>query len=111
MVAHGLRKPKEAEALYRKARGGYRRIQHPYNEALVSLDLATLYVEQNRFDELAAIAEETYEGLCSQDLKPEAEKALNLYIEAARRRQVAVEVIRAVAEQLGRYQSCRRAPT
>ena len=106
MAAHGLGRLEEAETLYRSVRRAYRDIEHPYNEALVSLDLATLYTEQNRLDDLAFIAEETYAGLRNQDLNPEAEQALQLFVEAARRRRVAVEVIRAAAEQLSRRRSC-----
>jgi len=111
MVAQALHDSGRSESSYLAVREAFRLRDDPQNEALVSLDLATLYAEQDRFDDLAAIAEETYEALRSQELEPEAEKALKLFVDAARRREAAIEIIRTAAQWLRTHPGiCAKCP-
>jgi hypothetical protein len=105
-VARGLEQPELAEEYYLEAKGAFERQPNPFKAAQVALDLALLYFEQHRLQDLAAIAQETYDELCRQELHPETEQALLLFRRAAQRRQVALEVIRSAAEQLRQHQQC-----
>jgi tetratricopeptide (TPR) repeat protein len=103
LIARAQGKLIEAEARFEMTREGYQRLRDPYNEALVSLDLATVYAEQGRQKELIALVEEIWAALRSQNLKEEAAKALELLGTTARQRQVALEVVRAASEALRQH--------
>ncbi|MCB1034332.1 MAG: tetratricopeptide repeat protein [Acidobacteria bacterium] len=108
-VRWGLGEFNRAEDLLQEALQGFERSQDPYRCALVSLDLAGLYAEQDRFEDLVAIVTTTYEGLRQQALDEEAEKVLRLLMESGQRRQVTLAVVRAAALQLRASLSCTRA--
>jgi tetratricopeptide (TPR) repeat protein len=105
-IIRGLGDLAGAERRLEAVRLGFEQLQAPFKVALVNLDLATLYFEQNRLEEFAVIAEQTYEGLRSFDLHPETEQALAMFKEAAGRRQLALDLVQAAVVQLKRLQGC-----
>ncbi|HEX3526143.1 MAG TPA: hypothetical protein VH988_03675 [Thermoanaerobaculia bacterium] len=62
-----------------------------YDAAMVSLDLAVLYLRWGRTAEVRRVAEEMLPIFASQDVDPEALAALALFQEAARQEQLTVE--------------------
>jgi hypothetical protein len=76
--------------------------------AMVSLDLALLYLREGRASELRAIAEETHRIFVSEGVHREALSAIVLFQEAVRQDQVTAEYIREVASYLKR---ARRSPS
>jgi len=107
-VNHGLERFEAAEGFFLTAQDVFSRGENPYDTALVSLDLAMLYFERGRLEDLVSIAEEAYEGLRSQELRPEANAALLLLLEASRRQDVEKGVIQAVIQQLRPYRCPRK---
>ncbi len=100
-----------AEELFLEVKEGFDGLEISFNIALVLLDLAELYTEQGRVDDVAAIAEQTYAALEANNLHHEAAQALLVFITAARRKQAALGTIRKAAELLKRYQQCVVLPT
>lgn len=106
-LAIGRGDPVEGAERLRQALAGFREQEDPYRTALVAFDLAALYVAEDRLDELVLIAEQTYALLLEQDLQPEAQEALEMFITASRRREIALEVVRATAVCVRRFWPCR----
>ena len=71
-IARGLGQQDQAEALFREAREGFLPRVARTATALVSLDLASLYVEQGRMAQLKRIAEEMVPIFFSQQIHREA---------------------------------------
>lgn len=67
-IAAGTGEPVEAEPMLRRAQERFEACGDSYRSALVRLDLAMLYATEHRFEELAAIAEQTYTGLACHAL-------------------------------------------
>ncbi len=110
-VAHGLGEREAAERTYLEARSLFAATPNPYDEALVALDLARLYSEQARLDDVARLAAEVLRALRTQPLEPEALAAVSLFVETARRREAAAAVIRATAQTIERFRRCPRRPS
>jgi hypothetical protein len=75
----------------------------PYEEALVSLDLATIYAKRGLHKDVALLVEKTWAGLKTQELHEEAAQALQLLVTAAQERQVALDLVQAAGEALRRH--------
>jgi hypothetical protein len=75
-----------AEAKYRECRAFFTRCGLGYDAALVSLDLAALYLDQHRYDEVAALAEEMVPLFLASDVHREAVVALTIFREAVVRK-------------------------
>ncbi len=104
LIAQGLREVATAERCLVAARGGFLEAELPYDVALVSLDLAALYLEERRTAEVKAIAEEIVPTFERLEVHREAQAAVMLFREAARLEQITLELLR----QLHRYLEAAR---
>lgn len=108
MIHQGLDEGAWAERAYGKARDGFLELGDAYNAALVSLDLAGLYLEQGRLAEVERDAAAIYPVLCRHELSAEAGAAFLLYVEAARRHRVTAHLVREVAGRLRQHGAAHR---
>lgn len=91
-----------AERLYRETRDGFTTNRMAYDAATVSLDLAILYLRQERLVDVQTLAEEMLVIFQAQDVDREALAALRLFQEAARRQELTVEKVREIVAWLRR---------
>jgi tetratricopeptide (TPR) repeat protein len=103
-IARGLGQQDHAEALFREARDGFILANAAYSTALVSLDLASLYVEQGRMAELKQIAEEMVPIFSSQQIHREALAALDYWRQAVEAERAGASLIAGIAAFLRRAQ-------
>jgi tetratricopeptide (TPR) repeat protein len=89
-----------AEQAYAGTRDGFIAQGIGYDAAMVSLDLAVLYLRQGRTGDVRRIAEEMIPLFQSQDVHPEAMAALALFQEAARQDRLTVEMTTEIAARL-----------
>ncbi len=92
----------EAEQNFLDVRAGFVAEGIGYDAALVSLDLALLYLRQNRTAAVRELAEEMREIFTAGDIHREATAALVLFQEAARRETLTAELIEDMAVYLKR---------
>ncbi|HEX4955229.1 MAG TPA: tetratricopeptide repeat protein [Thermoanaerobaculia bacterium] len=83
-IARGLGEPSTAEAELGLAQQGFVRQGLGFDAALVGLDLAILYAEEGRTEEVARLAEEMVPIFMAQDIHREATAAILLFQQAAR---------------------------
>lgn len=83
-IAAGLGDLTAAEQAYVATRNGFIAQGLGYDTAIVSLDLAALYLRQGRTGDVQRIAEEMIPLLEAQDIHREAFAAIALFQEAAR---------------------------
>ena len=86
------------------ARAGFGRLENRYSEALVSLELAGLYLEQGRtaeVKEMVAVMEPVFRA---QGVHIEARKALALFRQAVELETVNLELVRRLVAFLDRAQ-------
>ncbi len=93
---------REAEDRLREARDGFMRHKIGIDAALVSLDLATLFLEAGRVAETRELAEEMLPIFESLDIRREAFAALILFHRAALREQATAGMARDIASFLKR---------
>lgn len=91
-IALGLGRQQEAEDLLKTAQRLGEQTGFTYDAAMVCLDLALLYAQEGRLDDLHTITAQTLPLLRSFDLHREARAALNFF-EIAVRRQAATAAI------------------
>jgi len=89
-----------AEQAYVETRDGFIGQGIGYDAAIVSLDLAVLYLRQGRGGDVRRLAEEMIPLFQAQDVHREALAALALFQEAARQDRLTVEKTLAVAAYL-----------
>jgi tetratricopeptide (TPR) repeat protein len=106
-IAWGLGQREEAEALLCAVREGVLAESSPYDHALVSLELATLYAEQGRTAELRRIAEELVPIFASRQIHREALAALTLWKQAVEAENAGAEMAADVAAFLRRARNDR----
>lgn len=99
-IARGLGQLEEAEFHLLTARHGFQKEGIAYDAALVSLELAELYLEQRRTGEVKELAEEMVQEFLRQDVSREATAALMLFQDAATLEQVTVALIGDLATYL-----------
>jgi len=104
-IAFGLGQKGQAEGHLQVARNGCLTEGAIYDFALVSLELARLYVEQGRTAELRQIAEEMLAIFTSQQIHREALAALSFFYQAAAAEQANLELITEVAKFMKRLQN------
>jgi tetratricopeptide (TPR) repeat protein len=104
MIARGLGQPNLAEVLFRAARDGFLVEGIPYDTALVSLDLASLYAEQGHTAELKRLAEEMVPIFASRQIHREALAALAFFRQAVEAENVSLELLAGIAAYLRRAQ-------
>lgn len=83
-IALGLGEPEEAEFQYLIARRGFYQAGISFDAALVSLELAALYLEQGRTAEVKRLAGELVQEFTRQHVPGETLAALMLFEDAAR---------------------------
>jgi tetratricopeptide (TPR) repeat protein len=103
-IARGLGQADQAESLFLAARDGFVGEGIPYDTALVSLELATLYAEQGRPGDLKQLAREMVPIFSSLNIHREALAALAYLQQAAEAERATFEVVSGVAAYLRRAQ-------
>jgi tetratricopeptide (TPR) repeat protein len=92
----------EAETAFLQVRSGFLHQGIGYDAAMVSLDLALVYLQQCRTAELKALAEEMHAVFASEDVHREAVAALLLFQNAVRREAVTSELVEEISTYLRR---------
>jgi hypothetical protein len=93
----------DAVAAYEEVREGFAGLQMPYDAALATMNLATLYAaEGGRTADVKALAARAAPIFEAEELHAEARKALALFRQAAAEERVTVELVRKLAEYLAR---------
>jgi len=103
-IARGLGQADQAESLFLAARDGFVEEGVPYDTALVSLELATLYADQGRRSDLRRLAEGMVPIFSSLNIHREALAALACLKQAAEADRVTAELVSSVAAYLRRAQ-------
>ncbi|HSF44162.1 MAG TPA: helix-turn-helix domain-containing protein [Thermoanaerobaculia bacterium] len=101
-VLAGLGRREKAVAALEQVRGEFTSREIAYDAALVSLELAVLYLEDGRTSEVRILARQMLWIFRAQGVHREALAALKLFCEAAEREQATVDLARRVAEYLER---------
>lgn len=101
-IVRGLGHREQVEILLLAARDGFLAQDAAYETALVSLDLAALYAEQGRTDELKRIAEEMMPIFSSRQIHREALAALAFWRQAVETEKAGLELVTGVASFLKR---------
>ncbi|PYQ62700.1 MAG: hypothetical protein DMF53_12370 [Acidobacteria bacterium] len=103
-VAAGLGRTKEALLAFEQVRGVFRRRELTFDYALVSLELAGLFLEEGRTTDVKALADEMLQIFRTQRIEREALAALRLFCDAARRETATVDLARRLVRFLHRAQ-------
>ncbi|HEX6203906.1 MAG TPA: hypothetical protein VF100_12960, partial [Thermoanaerobaculia bacterium] len=93
-IAYGLGRFPEAERLFRDARESAMEQRDFFTAALASLELAALFLEQGRTQELRRMAAVLAPVLEAHDLRQEATAALLLFARAALSEGLTAEAVR-----------------
>lgn len=107
MVRERQGRLEEAETHYSTAREGFLQEGMTYDGALVSLDLAALYLDQERFAEASRLAREMSPLLWEADLHGDAVAALMLFLRATSQETATGAFARKVGDTL---RKCRHRP-
>lgn len=99
-VARGLERLDQAELAFREVREAFIELQIDYDAALVSLELAEVYLRQLRLPEAKQLAEETLAVFQSRDIHREAMAALSFFCTAARTEQAGAVLAQEVSGYL-----------
>jgi tetratricopeptide (TPR) repeat protein len=99
-ILRGLGQPRLAESLLLAVRDGFLAEDVPFDTALVSLEIATLYVEQGRNVELKRLAQEMLPIFSSLQIHREALAALYFLIQAIQSESASAKLVAAVANHL-----------
>ncbi|HSL84942.1 MAG TPA: hypothetical protein VLF66_19360, partial [Thermoanaerobaculia bacterium] len=94
-----------AEEAFKQVREGFVAAKIGYDVALVSLDLAALYLETDRTEEARQLATESIPLFASRGVHREALMAWNLFREAAERDALTLGLVREVASRIRQSQS------
>jgi len=104
-IALGSGDPARADQTFREVRTDLKDIGLPYDMALVSLELASLWLEQGRTREILALLDETVSVFRERGIRREAIAALLMLREAFERERVTAALLRTVASELERLES------
>lgn len=99
-IALGLAQPEKAESFYLEARAGFQEQGAAYEVALISLELAGLYAEQEKTTEIKKLADEMVPIFASRQIRREALAALTLWHQAVLTESAGVEFTARVAAAL-----------
>jgi len=83
----------KAEAMFRKVRGQFIEAGIGYEAAMISLDLASLYLQQGKSDEVADLAQEMLPIFKSRDVHREAIAALIVFQRAVERETINLKLV------------------
>lgn len=99
MVAVGLGRLEQAEVAFREVRDAYAELALDYDAAMVSLELAGIYVRQGRNTDVLRLAEEMLAVFSAREIHREALQALTYLCNAARRLEgVEIALVQEVSE-------------
>jgi tetratricopeptide (TPR) repeat protein len=101
-IAKGLGQIRRAETLFLAVRDGFITEGIPYDTALVSLELALLYAEQGRTEDLKRLAAEMVPIFASRHIHREALAALSFFRQAVEAETAGAELVAKVAAYLRR---------
>lgn len=107
-VKAGLGGEEEAVQTFNALRNEYASQENPFDSALVSLDLAELYLRQERWSEVQSLAEEMIQVFQNLGVQREPLAALLLFQEAVQRQQATIDLVRRLARYL---EDARRDPS
>lgn len=99
-VAAGLGRREDGVATLRRVRGEFASRHMSYDTALVSLELAVLYSEQGRAEEVKTLARHMVPIFKARNIHQEVLAALSLFRQAAERERVSAEFARKVLAYL-----------
>lgn len=99
-VAAGTGRRRDAVLAFEQAQRDFTAREIAYDAALVSLDLAVLYLEDGRMREVRSLARQMMWIFTSQKIHREALAALRLFCEAAEQEQATAALARRVADYL-----------
>ncbi|MFL6202663.1 MAG: hypothetical protein ACJ76J_26120 [Thermoanaerobaculia bacterium] len=103
-IASGLHDSVAAERSFQDVRSGFAEAGLPYDLALVSLDLAELWLEQGRTREIRTLLDETVAIFQARSIRREAIAALLMLREAIERERATAVLLRTVASELQRLE-------
>jgi tetratricopeptide (TPR) repeat protein len=104
-IAAGLGDPPGAEEAFQEVRTGFGEAGLSYDMALVSLELAAVWLEQGRIGEIRELLDETIAVFRDRGVRREAIAALLMLREACERERATTALLRAVATELKRLES------
>lgn len=104
-IALGLSDPDGADQAFREVRASFGEIGLPYELALVSLELSSLWLEQGRTREILALLDETVAVFRERGIRREAIAALLMLREAVAMERVTAALLQVVASELERLES------
>lgn len=104
-ISSGLADPAAAERAFHEVRTGFQEADLPYDMALVSLDLAALWLDQGRNREIQLLLDETVAIFRDRGIRREAIAALLMLREAFERERATAALLRTVASELQRLES------
>lgn len=99
-IAVGLGRALEAEHAFLEARQELMELEAPLDAALISLDLAALYLEQGRTDIARRIAAEILPIFRSREIEREAIAAVMVFQQAVEQDRISFELIRRLYQSL-----------
>ncbi len=103
-IAAGLGRVREAEAALKHAKAELEKQEIAFDEALVSLELAVLYLQQGRTGEVKALARQMAATFQQQGVERETLAAVLLFRDAADRERATAELAQRVADFLRKVQ-------
>jgi hypothetical protein len=103
-IAAGLGDSEGAEWTFRRVREGLQEAEMPYDAALVSLDLAALWLCQGRTAEIRRLVNELVAVFQAHKIRREALGALLMLKEAVHQDRATVTLIRTVSTELWRHE-------
>lgn len=109
-IAAGLGEDENAEQLLHQAHAGFEQADLPYSTALVSLDLAAVWLRQGRTAEIRELVDEMVEIFRVRNIRREAIGALLMLKTALRKDQATTVLLRAVAAELRQLESAPARP-
>lgn len=104
-VCHGLGQVELGEAALLQAREGYASAAMGYEVALISLDLAAIYLETGRTSEVKRLATEVVPQFAAQQIHREALGAVALFEQAARKEMATLSLVEEVASKVRHCQA------
>lgn len=99
-LARDLNQPLLAENAFLEVRKDFVEAGIGFDAALVSMDLALLFLEQGRYNEVQRLALEMQAIFESRDIHREAVAALVVFCEATERKRLTAELVRDITEYL-----------
>lgn len=99
-VCQALGQVELAEQALLQARDGFAAASLGYDVALVSLDLATLYLETGRLAEVKELAVNVVPRFAAEQIHPDAFTAIALFEQAARKERATLALVQEVASKV-----------